>query len=687
MERKFSIEAKLFRFSIKEGSSLFRLEERRKKFIGYIFVSPQSSSWLIDTVEAACLVKENIAKSFREGDKALMVHGGENKSGRFLEVAVFAEGGRKGGIWLPKGRDGRGWRRFAAELRILLVPSDGGPVGVGFEMCPSPCSKPSSTKLVEAGAHGVCSKVRTFAEILKSKSRSCEEEETGGDEHRREAAGSVKMTRGSDVKRWVEPLLGLLQLGLGRVLIGLLENLLIGPDELPMRKRIRAVLKSLKASKVGPSLVPTSTGRARGFHKVKLGLKGNGLGCPFKPKKATVPGPSMMASEVRLPSSTPLFSPPACEECVGSSARIEISILSPVMENSQVKVAGEGFGAVDGAACVESLPVMGCTTPVTSEVGMVSSSDFGLPMVNIAEISTTTMFVSATPAIITVIPKWVEAAELVSGSPEVSVGVMESLGILDPGEAPMQGRGGGSVGASLGVEVDLPMNPLVSDADVELIEGGSGSTTGLVSGSMTSVESPTVASRSLGFGLPTSSSVSPTGSASVEDGLEKTMGCYFGDGIPTHGCEGVLSSEAALFLETVQGRQNPPFVSLTTDPVSLGLELDANSHLVSGLVPSGDGPVGDGSDGDGSGDDLGLTVSQLGLIERFRKAVLATEENKRIVKQVENNFIRVNKDMHDGVMPAEEGEAVLAAYVRVIKEFLGEKRERAHIGLPGQRGA
>jgi hypothetical protein len=65
----------------------------------------------------------------------------------------------------------------------------------------------------------------------------------------------------------------------------------------------------------------------------------------------------------------------------------------------------------------------------------------------------------------------------------------------------MQGMGGGSVGASPGVEVDLPMTPLVSDADLESIEGGSGSTTGLVSGSMTPVESPTVASRSLGFGL------------------------------------------------------------------------------------------------------------------------------------------------------------------------------------------
>jgi hypothetical protein len=65
----------------------------------------------------------------------------------------------------------------------------------------------------------------------------------------------------------------------------------------------------------------------------------------------------------------------------------------------------------------------------------------------------------------------------------------------------------------------------------------------------------------LGFeqvGFPTSSYVPPAGSASVEVGMEKAMGCCFGDGIPIHGCgvglssEGLgLSLEAALFSETV----------------------------------------------------------------------------------------------------------------------------------------
>jgi hypothetical protein len=187
----------------------------------------------------------------------------------------------------------------------------------------------------------------------------------------------------------------------------------------------------------------------------------------------------------------------------------------------------------------------------------------------------------------------------------------------------------------------------------------------------------------LGFGqvgLPTSSYMPPAGSAFEEVGMEKATGCCFGDGIPIHGCGVGLSSKAALFSETVQGWQNipvriEPSDSLTIAPVSLGLELDAKaSHLVFGSIE------------DGSSDDLWLTVTRLELIERFRKAILVTEKNKRIVKQVEENFIRVNNGMCDGVMPAEEAEAVLADYVRDIEEFLVGKRESAHGHSRKRRG-
>jgi len=52
--------------------------------------------------------------------KVLMVRGGENKSGRYLEVEVFAKGGRKGAIWLPEGREDWGWARVAGELRKMI---------------------------------------------------------------------------------------------------------------------------------------------------------------------------------------------------------------------------------------------------------------------------------------------------------------------------------------------------------------------------------------------------------------------------------------------------------------------------------------------------------------------------------------------------------------------------------------
>ena len=70
-------------------------------------------------------MKEDFSKSYREGDKVLMVHGGSNKAGRYLEVSVYAEGGHKGVLWLPEGRFGQGWHWFVGELRLMLVNPNG----------------------------------------------------------------------------------------------------------------------------------------------------------------------------------------------------------------------------------------------------------------------------------------------------------------------------------------------------------------------------------------------------------------------------------------------------------------------------------------------------------------------------------------------------------------------------------
>jgi hypothetical protein len=128
MERWCCVEAKTFVFTVVEGASVVRLEERRKSFFGPVLLSAQSIEWLALTVENLqwCLEEKDFIRSFREGSKVLIVRRGGNAAGRFLEVAVYGVGGRRGIIFIPEGRDGRGWRSFVLELdkisAFLKVP-------------------------------------------------------------------------------------------------------------------------------------------------------------------------------------------------------------------------------------------------------------------------------------------------------------------------------------------------------------------------------------------------------------------------------------------------------------------------------------------------------------------------------------------------------------------------------------
>jgi hypothetical protein len=121
MERGFKVEAKTFFFSTK--ASQLRLEERRKGFLGLILVDLRGAAWLAETVDEASRFPAlaDFDKSSSEGRKSLSVKGGCNKGGRFLEVVAFVDDDRKGIIWIPEARSGRGWRRFMTELRSWLA--------------------------------------------------------------------------------------------------------------------------------------------------------------------------------------------------------------------------------------------------------------------------------------------------------------------------------------------------------------------------------------------------------------------------------------------------------------------------------------------------------------------------------------------------------------------------------------
>jgi hypothetical protein len=118
MERRCCVEAKSCVFTVVEGASVVRLEERRRNFSGLVLVGAQSVGWLVSTMESLLWYpgEKDFVRSFREGSKVLIVRRGGNVAGRFLEVAVYAVGDRRGIIYFPEGYEGRGWRKVVLEL-------------------------------------------------------------------------------------------------------------------------------------------------------------------------------------------------------------------------------------------------------------------------------------------------------------------------------------------------------------------------------------------------------------------------------------------------------------------------------------------------------------------------------------------------------------------------------------------
>jgi hypothetical protein len=122
MEKSFIVELKTFVFSVLNGVSVLRVEEKRKSFFGELILSTQCSEWLASMLEILLGFSEDqdFIKSFRERSKVLIARRGGNQAGRFLEAAAFGMGGRKGFILIPKGRGGWGWCKFFGELRMAI---------------------------------------------------------------------------------------------------------------------------------------------------------------------------------------------------------------------------------------------------------------------------------------------------------------------------------------------------------------------------------------------------------------------------------------------------------------------------------------------------------------------------------------------------------------------------------------
>lgn len=108
LERWFFVKAKTFALSMVEGASVLRLEERRNGFSGVVFLGNLFVAGLVSELEKLSRLSENteFVNSFREGPKVFIILKGGNNSDRFLEVAVYEVGGRRGLILILEGRKG-----------------------------------------------------------------------------------------------------------------------------------------------------------------------------------------------------------------------------------------------------------------------------------------------------------------------------------------------------------------------------------------------------------------------------------------------------------------------------------------------------------------------------------------------------------------------------------------------------
>jgi hypothetical protein len=117
-------------------TNLFLFHSASKGFLGVVRLGLQCIAWVLVAVKEALMSQgtKDFVKSFWEEAKAWIVRIGSNKDGRFLELAVYAEGGWQGFILFSEGKGGRGWNRMAKELGKVLVFLDtlfgSSPVGV-----------------------------------------------------------------------------------------------------------------------------------------------------------------------------------------------------------------------------------------------------------------------------------------------------------------------------------------------------------------------------------------------------------------------------------------------------------------------------------------------------------------------------------------------------------------------------
>lgn len=117
-----SIESNSFEMVVEDRYCVVRIHGSCRGCIRYLFLGKADSRWLLATVEER--LQEMGTSVFRRRSRAsspaVLTQRCSNTYGRFLGVEEHEGSRRRGHILVPEGRNGEGWRIFAAELRWVV---------------------------------------------------------------------------------------------------------------------------------------------------------------------------------------------------------------------------------------------------------------------------------------------------------------------------------------------------------------------------------------------------------------------------------------------------------------------------------------------------------------------------------------------------------------------------------------
>lgn len=123
--REIVIESKLF--SVVREGGLVRITERGRRLKQELLLGLGTVQWLQRALEDS--VRGN-SKDFyaskREGYRSFIAQCRVNNHGRFLEVAVYGEGGCRSFILIPEEEEERGWRRMWEVLKEVTQANRNG---------------------------------------------------------------------------------------------------------------------------------------------------------------------------------------------------------------------------------------------------------------------------------------------------------------------------------------------------------------------------------------------------------------------------------------------------------------------------------------------------------------------------------------------------------------------------------